>query len=95
MFWLKKEKTASPVSSFVLFAISPLLNGTEDLEMRYNALEPAAKKGSFARMIEQTIAEANINKIGTEALEFSQKDTLGKLVSLKSFRGKYVLIECL
>jgi peroxiredoxin len=88
-----KEKTASPVSSFVLFAISPLLNGTEDLERRYNALEPAAKKGSFARMIEQTIAEANINKIGTEALEFSQKDTLGKLVSLKSFRGKYVLID--
>ncbi|MDP3393641.1 TlpA disulfide reductase family protein [Sediminibacterium sp.] len=88
-----KEKTASPVSSFVLFAISPLLNGTEDLENRYNALDPAAKKGSFARMIEQTIAEANINKIGTEALDFSQKDTLGKLVSLKSFRGKYVLID--
>ncbi|HQS34333.1 MAG TPA: TlpA disulfide reductase family protein [Sediminibacterium sp.] len=88
-----KEKTSSPVSSFVLFAISPLLNGTTDLENRYNALEPSAKKGSFARMIEQTIAEANINKIGTEALDFSQKDTLGKLVSLKSFRGKYVLID--
>jgi len=88
-----KEKSASPVSAFVLFAISPLLNGSEDLETRYNALEPAAKKGSFAKMIEQTIAEANINKIGTEALDFSQKDTLGKLVSLKSFRGKYVLID--
>ena len=88
-----KEKSASPVSSFVLFAISPLLNGSEDLEARYNALEPAAKKGSFAKMIEQTIADANINKIGTEALDFSQKDTLGKLVSLKSFRGKYVLID--
>lgn len=88
-----REKSASPVSSFVLFAISPLLNGSEDLEARYNALEPAAKKGSFAKMIEQTIADANINKIGTEALDFSQKDTLGKLVSLKSFRGKYVLID--
>lgn len=88
-----KEKSASPVSSFVLFAISPLLNGSEDLEARYNALEPAAKKGSFAKMIEQTIADANINKIGTEALDFSQKDTLGKLVTLKSFRGKYVLID--
>jgi thiol-disulfide isomerase/thioredoxin len=88
-----KEKNASPVSAFVLFAISPLLNGAEDLERRYNALAPSAKNGSFAKMIEQTIAEANINKIGTLALEFSQNDTLGKPVSLKSFRGKYVLID--
>jgi peroxiredoxin len=34
-----------------------------------------------------------LNKIGTEALLFSQKDTLGKMVSLESFRGKYVLID--
>lgn len=88
-----KERNGSPVSSFVLFAISPLLNGASDLENRYNALEPSAKKGSFAKMIEQTIAEANFNKIGTEALDFSQKDTLGKMVTLKSFRGKYVLID--
>ncbi|WP_439505639.1 redoxin domain-containing protein [Sediminibacterium sp.] len=88
-----QTKPASPVSSFVLFAISPLLNGTEDLEKRYNALEATAKRGTFAKMIEQTIAEANINKIGTEALLFSQKDTIGKLVSLQSFRGKYVLID--
>lgn len=88
-----KERTSSPVSSFVLFAISPLLNGAADLENRYNALEPSAKKGSFAKMIEQTLAEANFNKIGAEALDFSQNDTLGKLVSLKSFRGKYVLID--
>ncbi|MBA4258175.1 MAG: alkyl hydroperoxide reductase [Chitinophaga sp.] len=88
-----QTKPASPVSSFVLFAISPLLNGTEDLEKRYNALEATAKKGTFAKMIEQTIADANLNKIGTEALLFSQNDTLGKSVSLKSFRGKYVLID--
>ncbi len=88
-----KEKSTSPVSSFVLFAISPLLNGASDLENRFNALEPSAKKGSFAKMIVQTIAEANFNKIGAEAPDFSQKDTLGKLVSLKSFRGKYVLID--
>lgn len=88
-----QTKPASPVTSFVLFAISPLLNGSEDLEKRYNALEATAKKGSFAKMIEQTIVEANLNKIGTEALLFSQKDTLGKMVSLESFRGKYVLID--
>ncbi|TAG30426.1 MAG: AhpC/TSA family protein [Sphingobacteriia bacterium] len=85
-----KKKWKSPVSSFVLLMVSPLLS---DLETRYTALGNAAKRGSYARMIEQKIATAKINSIGIEAQEFSQKDTAGKLVSLKSFRGKYVLID--
>lgn len=88
-----QQKKSSPVSPFVLFVISPLLNGSSDLEARYNALDAAAKKGSFAKMIEQTLTEAKVNSIGTEALAFSQKDTAGKVVSLASFRGKYVLVD--
>lgn len=87
------EKKASPVSPFVLFVISPLLSGIPELEQRYNALEPAAKKGTFSKMLEKTISDAKVNGIGTAALEFSQKDTSGKIVSLSSFRGKYVLID--
>ncbi len=85
-----KKKWKSPVSSFLLLMVSPLIS---DLETRYNELGNAAKRGSFAKMIEQKIAIAKTNSIGTEAQEFSQKDTAGKLVSLKSFRGKYVLID--
>lgn len=85
-----KKKWRSPVSSFVLLMVSPLIS---DLETRYNELGNAAKRGSFAKMIEQKIATAKTNSIGTEAQEFSQKDTAGKMVSLKSFRGKYVLID--
>lgn len=87
------SKKSSPVSPFVLYVVSPLLNGPKDIENRYNALDASAKKGSFAKMLEKTIAESKINDIGSPAVGFSQKDTTGKLVSLASFKGKYVLID--
>lgn len=83
----------SPVSSFVLFVISPLLNGLTDIETRYNALLPEAKRGSFARILENGIADAKIGAVGTVAINFTQKDTSGKAVSLASFKGKYVLVD--
>jgi thiol-disulfide isomerase/thioredoxin len=83
----------SPVSPFVLYVVSPLLNGLEDVETRYNALAPEAKRGSFARILEKGIADAKIGAIGTMAINFSQKDTLGKPISLASFKGKYVLVD--
>jgi len=86
-------KPASPVSSFVLFVAAPLLNGADDIENRYNQLKPAARSGSFARMIEKNLADAKVGGVGTQALEFTQKDVDGKPVSLSSFRGKYVLVD--
>ncbi len=86
-------KKTSPVSPFVLYVVNPLLSGVPELEARYNALDAIAKKGSFSRMIEKTISDSKVNGIGNPALAFSQKDTSGKLVSLASFKGKYVLID--
>lgn len=105
LFELKKElvvRTASsfidqhkssPVSPFVLYVMSPLLNGLPDVESRYQALDASAKRGSFARILEKGIADAKIGAVGTQAINFSQKDTLGKVVSLQSFKGKYVLVD--
>lgn len=87
------NKKSSPVSSFLLYVISPLLNGVVDLDNRYKQLTPEAKKGAFARMVESTITSANANGIGTPALNFSQKDTAGKVVTLSSFKGKYLLLD--
>jgi thiol-disulfide isomerase/thioredoxin len=88
-----QARRSSPVSSFVLFVISPLLNGLADVEARYNTLLPEAKRGSFARILEKGIADAKVGAIGTMAINFTQKDTLGKPVSLNSFKGKYVLVD--
>lgn len=87
---------ASPVSSLLLVAVMRLYEGPAELEAKYEQLQPAAKKGALARIIEKTIADAKATKIGavgTQALEFSQKDVNGKAISLSSFKGKYVLVD--
>ncbi|MEI6263597.1 MAG: TlpA disulfide reductase family protein [Sphingobacteriia bacterium] len=91
-FFTQSKKT-SPVSPFVLYVVSPLLNGPKDIEDRYNTLDASAKQGSFAKVLEKIIADSKINAIGTPAIGFSQKDTAGKVISLASFKGKYVLID--
>lgn len=90
------DKSASPVSSLLLVAIVRLFETPDELEARYAQLKPAAKSGPFAAMIEKTIADAKtpqVGAVGTQALEFTQKDVNGKAVSLASFRGKYVLVD--
>lgn len=88
-----KAKDASPVSPFVLTVMMPVFNGINELEASYQELKPAAKKGIFAKMIEKNIVDSKVGGIGTQALEFTQKDVNDKPVSLSSFRGKYVLVD--
>lgn len=84
-----KDKPASPVSTLTLFAVMPLFEGPDQLENAYAQLQPAARRGSFAKEIEKKF----IGKVGSQALDFTQKDVDGKPISLVSFRGKYVLVD--
>ena len=93
-------KPSSPVSSFVLYVVNPILTGPEDLENRYNNLKPEAKVGQYAKNIEAIINAYYAKKdagfktnIGAIAPDFTQNDVDGKPVTLSSFRGKYVLID--
>jgi peroxiredoxin len=88
-----KEKPASPVSSFVLFAVNPLLEGVGELEQKYNQLQPAAKTGVYAKLIEKTISDSKLGGVGSLALDFVQNDTANHPVALSSFKGKYVLVD--
>jgi peroxiredoxin len=88
--------------------VNPVFEGgVPELENRYNALQASAKKGSFAKLIQNTIAQyyQNLNAeeekaaasdniaVGKEAPDFTQNDVNGVPVSLSSFRGKYVLVD--
>ena len=88
-----KEKPTSPVSSFVLFVVNPLYPNVNSLEEKYNQLQPSAKQGIYARLIEEVIAKGKVGMIGTQAIDFTQNDTSNHPVSLSSFRGKYVLVD--
>ncbi|MBL0882687.1 MAG: AhpC/TSA family protein [Chitinophagaceae bacterium] len=88
-----KNNAASPVSPFVLFAVGPLYEDLNELEARYNELQPIVQKGFYADIIAQTLSKSKIGRIGSQALDFTQKDVNGKPVSLSSFKGKYVLVD--
>jgi peroxiredoxin len=88
-----KNNAASPVSPFVLFAVGPLYEDLDELEARFNDLQPIAKKGFYADVIAQTLSKSKIGRVGSQALDFTQKDVNGKPVSLSSFKGKYVLVD--
>ena len=44
-------------------------------------------------IVSQQVQESKINPIGSIIKDFSQTDTAGNLVSISSFRGKYVLLD--
>jgi peroxiredoxin len=83
----------SVVSSFALYAVGPLFSGTQELESKFNALQPAAQKGYFSELIVKSLNDAKVGQIGSTATEFTQNDQNGKPIKLSSFRGKYVLID--
>jgi len=88
-----KNNAASPVSPFVLFAVGPLYEDLDELEARFNDLQPIVKKGFYADVIAQTLSKSKIGRVGSQALDFTQNDVNGKPVSLSSFKGKYVLVD--
>ncbi|MBV9987817.1 MAG: redoxin domain-containing protein [Chitinophagaceae bacterium] len=88
-----RARKTSPVSAFVLSVMAPIFNSISEVESYYAELTPAAHKGAFARSLEKNISDAKVGTVGTQALDFTQKDTNGKPVSLSSFRGKYVLVD--
>jgi peroxiredoxin len=95
-----KSKQSSVVSSLALFVSMPLITDDAELEAIYAGLKSDAKKGVFAHEVEKGIAMrkqqaeyAKIGQVGSQALEFTQKDVNGKPVALSSFRGKYVLVD--
>lgn len=89
-------KPTSAVSSFVLLQFYPIFGNEIYLEKTYKKLNGDAKKGLFAQLIEQKITvfkTPKFGEIGTVPPNFEQPDSSGKMISLASFRGKYVLID--
>ena len=83
----------SVISSFALYAVGPLFAGPQELESKFNALQPAAQKGYFSELIVKSLNDAKVGQVGSMATEFTQNDQNGKPIKLSSFRGKYVLID--
>jgi peroxiredoxin len=83
----------SPVSPLLLYYVYSFFQQAETLELRYEKLTEEAQKSYYGRMIGKTIEELKIGSVGSMAVDFQQADTSGVMVTLSSFRGKYVLVD--
>ncbi|MBK7434398.1 MAG: AhpC/TSA family protein [Chitinophagaceae bacterium] len=80
------------ITPLAIIRFNQLADDIGRTEQLYNALSPVVKAGSMGRYLFQKITE---EKATTGAIlgDFSQKDSSGNLISLASFRGKYVLVD--
>ena len=93
---LTKQWIAShPSSTVSAFLLSYQLNelSFDEKERMLNNLTDAARNNAPAKRIAASIRINNLTGIGKTALDFTQNDTLGRPVSLRDFRGKYVLVD--
>ena len=70
------------------------IENPDDFEVMYNAVSPAYKSSADGKLVAQRLAMAKKFAIGQPAVDFSQMDNKGEIVSLAAVnRGKYVLID--
>ncbi len=84
---------ASFVTPLAIIRSNQLMNDVNIMEASYNRLNNAIRTSSMGSYIQQQIAEAKKNAVGSELPDFTQADTTGIPVKLSSLRGKYVLID--
>lgn len=81
------------ISPFAIIRYNQVADDILKTEELYNLLQPSIKSTLMGQYIAQQIAEGKINGPGSILADFSQEDTSGNLISLSSFRGKYVLVD--
>lgn len=64
-----------------------------DIAPLYNALSDNLKQSESGKAFGAMLPKLKAVAIGAQAPEFTEADTSGKMVSLASFKGKYVLLD--
>jgi peroxiredoxin len=91
--YIRKYGKTSPVALYALAQYADYSIDPKRVQPVYNLLGPNIKSLPSGISFAKRIQIARHLQIGQPALAFTQTDTLGKPVSLSSFRGKYVLID--
>ncbi|HLZ89293.1 MAG TPA: TlpA disulfide reductase family protein, partial [Puia sp.] len=89
--WIQQHP-GSPVSAYLLTKELKGLDLDEKAAILAK-LTPEAKNNGPARRLGNLIEANTLTAIGKPAPDFSQDDTAGNPVSLRDFRGKYVLVD--
>jgi peroxiredoxin len=87
---------ANPNSPIAMFAINQFAGydiNADEVDPLFTTLPASVKSYPSYKEFSDRLAVARKIGVGKQALDFTQNDTLGKPVSLSSFRGKYVLVD--
>lgn len=85
-----------PTSYVTALAIIRLYQATENgprMEQLFATVPQYVQTSPMGAYINQLIQESRINPIGSVMADFSQEDQNGKPLSIKAYRGKYVLVD--
>jgi peroxiredoxin len=88
-----KQHPNSNVGGFMIYSAQFDWPQISEYDAMYDALGEKVKKGKFGKLAFDKIAGMKGTTVGYPALDFTQPDMNGKNVSLKSYRGKYVLVD--
>ena len=83
----------SPIALYALKEFAGYQIDADKVDPLYASLPAETKQWPSAQSFGEQLEVARKTGIGKVAMEFTQNDTLGKPVSLSSFRGKYLLID--
>ncbi len=83
----------SIVSAYAITRHFLVMPDVTALEKQYNSLSSKVKGSTFGKDISSKIEIEKSTGGGRTAPAFSQKDTAGQMVSLASFKGRYVLVD--
>jgi hypothetical protein len=91
----KKFITENPDSYISLFPLEGYAHSADynDVVSLFNRLSARVKQTVRGRQFAGKLPLFKATTIGATAPDFTEADTSGKMVSLSSFRGKYVLID--
>jgi peroxiredoxin len=91
----KKFIRDNPDSYISIVALEMYAYGADyvDIEPLFKALSPAIKETEAGKKFAERLPKLKAVALGATAPEFAEADTSGKIISLSSFRGKYVLID--
>lgn len=87
------KSPGSYVAPLAIYKIHQMNDDGDQMQKLYASLKPEVQRGPIGSFVSQQIFEMMKNPMGRELPDFSQADPDGKMISLKSFRGKYVLID--
>jgi len=88
-----KKHPSSYVAPLAIIRILQSSENTVKADKLFKMMSEDVKQSSLAKYLDQQLALARINPIGSEITDFSENDTSGRKVKISSFRGKYVLID--